>query len=394
MDTVEVLRSAARRYGLDRWELWQRRYNELLERERHAREEAGASEPTAYSYSDDARAIFPRYQVLKVIDVAIRERPLSDVRSLEEARELLAATALNADGDLCHIDGEIARGVMDEERALFAAYVREISEEELATVVPVRSLMGGPISDIGEEYSARVETLIVWEMSHAGALVSDVVLAALDTAGANYRELVPGVCVVQLASADDYERLRELLEAALVEAENEGRWLSRPAVIYVPPLRYGGGDARRVSEQASAAIFPVRSRLGGPVSDTGEEYSSRLEALIVWEMNDAGALIRDVILATLDTAGVNYSELIPGLCLLRLDSADDYEPLRELLEDASIDADEGWPSETPVIYLPPFRYVLSRGQSSTSRPKLARRPWGRIRRLRGRGDSDGAAPSS
>ena len=393
MDRIELLRSAARRYALDRWELWQGRYNELLERERLAREEAGAPEPTVYGYSDDAHAVFPRYQVLKVIDVAVRELPLSDVQSLEDARELLAATAWSADSDLCRIDGEIAKRVMDEERALFAAYVREISEEELAMVVPLRSLMGGPISDSGEEYSARVETLIVWEMNDAGVLVRNVILAALDAAGANYRELVPGVCVVRLASADDYEPLREVLEAASVEAENEGSWPSRTEVVYFPPLRHGGGYARRISDEELATIFPVRSRFGGPVSDIGEEYSSRLEALIVWEMNDAGALIRDAILATLDTAGVNYSELIPGVCLLRLASADDYEALQELLEDEMLAADEGrWPSETPVTYLGPFRYVLTRGQSSPARPEPARRPRGLFRKIRGRGGSDGASP--
>src|SRR5205814_1726088 len=152
------------------------------------------------------------YQVLKVIDVAVQVLPLSKLQSLEDARELLAATAWSADSDLSRISGDIAKRVMDEERALFAEYVRGISEEELATVVPVRTRFGGPVSDAGEEYSSWLEALIVCEMNDAGATIRDVILETLEIAEATYSELIPGVCLIRLESANDYEPLRKLLE--------------------------------------------------------------------------------------------------------------------------------------------------------------------------------------
>jgi len=172
------------------------------------------------------------------IDVDLQELSLADVPSLDAARELLVASAASSlDTEPGRIPGEIPARVMQEEWALFVDDVRSLSEEELATVEPLRTVFGGPTSSVGEELSREISALIVWQQDELGSAVRDWIFATLDTAGVEYGETFPGVCAIRLERADDYHPLRELLEDAAMDADDEGTW-PESGLLFIPPYRH------------------------------------------------------------------------------------------------------------------------------------------------------------
>jgi hypothetical protein len=138
MTSTEALHTAARRYAIDRAAEWSRRYGELQATEARERRKAGLPEPTTYSYSDGALATFPRYHVLHAIQAAVEALRASDFDSLDDARERLAAVGMSAENLFTRPPhGEIEKRAMDEERALFADYLRGLTDDELAAVAPL-----------------------------------------------------------------------------------------------------------------------------------------------------------------------------------------------------------------------------------------------------------------
>lgn len=138
MNQVEALHTAARRYTAKRAAKWAHRYSDLLADEERARRRGGVPEPTTYTYSEEALATFPRYQVLHAIQAAVEAFTAVDLGSLDEARELLAATGTTAESIFTRPPiGEIEQRAIDEERELFAQYMRRVSNEELARVEPL-----------------------------------------------------------------------------------------------------------------------------------------------------------------------------------------------------------------------------------------------------------------
>jgi hypothetical protein len=239
MEPVEALHTAARRYALQRAAEWVRRYDELLDRERRARQEAGVPEPTSYSYSDEALATFPRYNVLRTIKWALEAISPSQMQSLAAARERLAEIGWSADSDYTESSHEISRRVIDEERALFADYVRSLSEEDLDAVEPLRAGAGGPISSAGDELSPKIWALICWQGADRDSRVGEWIFATLDTAGVTYKELIPGVCRIDVDDDVDFDALDELLEDAGMDADDRGEW-PEGGILHIPPFRHLG----------------------------------------------------------------------------------------------------------------------------------------------------------
>lgn len=135
---LEALHTAARRYCGDRVVLWTDRYAALQAQEATERRRRGLPEPATYTYSAEALATFPRYQVLQAIQWAVEAFTPADFASLADARELLAAAGETAESIFTRPpNGEIERQAMGEERTLFAEYVRGLSEDELAQVEPL-----------------------------------------------------------------------------------------------------------------------------------------------------------------------------------------------------------------------------------------------------------------
>ena len=173
-----------------------------------------------------------------MIDVDLQELALADVPSLDAARELFVASAASSlETELGRISGEIAERMMQEEWALFADYVRSVSQEELATVEPLRTVFGGPTSSLGEELSPEISALIVWQENDDGGAARDWICATLDAAGVTYSATFPGVCSIRLDKASDYDPLRELLEDAGMDAEDAGTWPAS-GILYIPPYRH------------------------------------------------------------------------------------------------------------------------------------------------------------
>ena len=135
MNQVEALHTAARRYTAEHAAKWGQRYSDLLADEDRARRRKGLPEPTTYNYSQEALATFPRYQVLDAIHAAVEALTPSDLGSLDEAREVLAATGASAESIFTRPpNGEAEQRAMNEEREQFAQYIRGLSNEELAEV--------------------------------------------------------------------------------------------------------------------------------------------------------------------------------------------------------------------------------------------------------------------
>lgn len=138
MDEVEALHTAARRYAAERAADWQNRYSDLRADEERARRHKGLPEPTTYGYSPEALATFPRYQVLHAIEAAVEAFTPGDLGSVDEARERLAKAGADAQSIFTRPPvGEVEQRAMDDERELFAEYVRGLSDEELARVEPL-----------------------------------------------------------------------------------------------------------------------------------------------------------------------------------------------------------------------------------------------------------------
>lgn len=138
MHEVEPLHTATRRYAAERAAEWENRYSDLRAEEEQSRQREGLPEPTTYTYSSEALATFPRYQVLHAMQAAVEAFTPADLGSLDEARELLAKAGVEAQSIFTRPPvGEVEQRAMDEERELFAQYVRGLSDEELASIEPL-----------------------------------------------------------------------------------------------------------------------------------------------------------------------------------------------------------------------------------------------------------------
>jgi len=121
----ERLRAAALRHEAERAANWHARYVELG---RAGRDRAG------YFYTPEALAIFPRYQVLAAIRVALERFEPASLPALAEARELFATAALSASSDFTQFTGPRERAAALEERMEFARFVREVSAADIGAV--------------------------------------------------------------------------------------------------------------------------------------------------------------------------------------------------------------------------------------------------------------------
>jgi hypothetical protein len=118
--------------------MWEDRYAALLAEGERARLLAGVPEPLTYSYSTQALDIFPRYDVLHALQEAVEVFTPVDFGSLDKARELLAAAATSVEKARSPVlTGPLEQRAMNEERELFADYVRQVSDGQLASVEPL-----------------------------------------------------------------------------------------------------------------------------------------------------------------------------------------------------------------------------------------------------------------
>jgi hypothetical protein len=130
--SVRAVHDAARRYCLENAQRWRDRYADLL-----ARQEAqsGDFDPLAggdYTYSKEALATFPRYNVLDAILDAIEDFVPEDFGSAAEARESLIMVARHAQSMFTEPPNDpVSERAMREEREAFIDFLSRLSPAEV-----------------------------------------------------------------------------------------------------------------------------------------------------------------------------------------------------------------------------------------------------------------------
>ncbi len=141
-DHSERLLSAARRYCTDRFGMWAEKYAALSK--------AGKDRDSdGYHYTEEALRTFPRYNVLGAIQTDIERLTGRDLGTIDEARETVALAGLTAQNDFTDPMGTIDEAAMQEERQLFAEYVRAVScaDLEAAPRLPYRRVISEKEAD-------------------------------------------------------------------------------------------------------------------------------------------------------------------------------------------------------------------------------------------------------
>jgi len=122
MNERDILHTTARRYCLDRWSLWVRRYDQR---------------PLAVDHPE-AQDIYPRCNVLAAILVDVESVTPDSFDATEELRRFLVTAGQTAtDAFTRPPHSAIAERAMQEERDLFCAYVQNVSAQDLGDVEPL-----------------------------------------------------------------------------------------------------------------------------------------------------------------------------------------------------------------------------------------------------------------
>jgi len=151
---------------------------------------------------------------------------------------LIATAESGRRTELGRISGEIPQRVVEEEHGLFVEFVQSVTEAELTTFPALRSRLGGPISDIGEEYSREICAMVALDMTGGGAaLAREVIVETFDALRVNYTEPLPGVWTLRLVSATDFGPISERLENASMDVSDQGRWPRGTRILHIPPFR-------------------------------------------------------------------------------------------------------------------------------------------------------------
>jgi hypothetical protein len=129
MDEALRLHTFARRTCMTRFDHWAESYGKLA---------ASGGDRIGSDYTDDAYAIFPRYNVLKTVLDGIEAIDADALPAFEQLRSLLAETARTASSDVTTpMSNAIHQRAMSEERETLAALFAKVTALELADVEPL-----------------------------------------------------------------------------------------------------------------------------------------------------------------------------------------------------------------------------------------------------------------
>lgn len=151
MDPATALQVAARRYCLDRYQMWCDRYAEIVRRN-------GDRASDGFNYSTEALATFPRYLVLDAIRIDIETLDPEALNDVEETRAFLALAGQTASGHFDRNPEKIAQRAIAEERDEFRRFLGAISPSDLNAVEPLpyrRVLTGEELSKLRERLAER-----------------------------------------------------------------------------------------------------------------------------------------------------------------------------------------------------------------------------------------------
>jgi hypothetical protein len=126
---MEKLHAAVRRYCLEQYSYWTKKYGELV---------SEGKDRFGNQYANEALYTFPRYNVLNAILVEVeRHRPV-DFSSIDDAKRVLKSVALNAQSIFTQPpNGNLEQTAMNEEREALAKFISELSNNDLLLVEPL-----------------------------------------------------------------------------------------------------------------------------------------------------------------------------------------------------------------------------------------------------------------
>jgi hypothetical protein len=134
-DDRTALHTAARRYCEDRYSEWSQTYNELEARENVQIE--NKFKP-GWDYSEEAYGVFPRYRIDKAVRIEVERLEPESFNSLEELRShLINASDIAEERLRSELKNEIALEALREEAEDYKAYIRVLSERDLASIGPL-----------------------------------------------------------------------------------------------------------------------------------------------------------------------------------------------------------------------------------------------------------------
>jgi hypothetical protein len=137
MNAARAIHTAARRYCLQQYSLWTKRYAEIV----RTRGERGAD---GYHYSAEELATFPRYNVLDAIRVELERLDPASLDDLNATRELLLVAGDTAESDVTRQPiSDIDERAMADEREAFRRYILGLTNEDLNSVesLPYRRVL-------------------------------------------------------------------------------------------------------------------------------------------------------------------------------------------------------------------------------------------------------------
>jgi len=129
MDEALRLHTFARRMCMTRFDHWAEIYGGLV---------SAGGDRIGSDYTDDAYAIFPRYNVLNAVISGIEAIDADALPPLQQLRSLLAETARTASSDFTRpMSNAIHQRAMSEERETLVALFAKVTASELAGVEPL-----------------------------------------------------------------------------------------------------------------------------------------------------------------------------------------------------------------------------------------------------------------
>ena len=140
MDSIAALHNEARRYCIDRISSWHEAYAGLHRQQR----DKLTMRSGELEYSDEARNIFPRYNVLTAILRDIETLVLASFGSADQMREVLIAAASTAQSDFTRSPNNVETNAVQSERQAMCEWLLHLDESQFLgkPLLPYRRALG------------------------------------------------------------------------------------------------------------------------------------------------------------------------------------------------------------------------------------------------------------
>jgi len=262
MEATLRLHTFARRTCMDRHAHWAALYSELAQ--------AGRNRIDFGDYTDEAYAIFPRYNVLQAVLDSIEALDPAALPGFEELRSLLIHAAVSASSDFTRPSAHpIHESAMADEREALAKIFRHVNMAELANVEPLfyRRMLS---ADEVQSWRKTIES--VWgapneywyplgPKSHPSLVALELVQIE-DTLPERLRQFFADNAITRLIELREYDASYEVQADAAMVADTgpEGFWTSPGSqwIIYCShegTITFGGTIAAEIGPDFPASHY-------------------------------------------------------------------------------------------------------------------------------------------